>query len=128
MWLISGGAYQGKLAYVLNRKQIPDNEILYGETCEFQDMLVKPLVTNFHLWIKRMLLEEKDVTALVEQLFQKNPDIIIIVDELGCGIVPMDVFDRRFREITGRICCQIAKDASEVHRVLCGIGTVIKHA
>ena len=31
------------------------------------------------------------------------------------------------REKTGRICCRIAKEAGEVHRVVCGLGTVIKH-
>lgn len=128
MWLISGGAYQGKLQYVLNKKQIPVSEIIDGESCEFQELLEKPLVTQFHLWIKRMLLEGKDISALVEQLIQENPDIIIIVNELGCGIVPMDAFDREYREVTGRICCRIAKASTEVHRVICGMGLVIKHA
>ncbi len=128
MWLISGGAYQGKLEYVLNKKQISFVDIIEGENCAFQDLLEKPLVTHFHLWVKRMLLEKKDVAALVDQIIQKNPEIIIIVNELGCGIVPIDAFDREYREITGRICCRLAKDATEVHRVACGIGMVIKHA
>jgi adenosylcobinamide kinase/adenosylcobinamide-phosphate guanylyltransferase len=128
MWLISGGAYQGKLEYVLHKKQLSLDDIIDGGTCDFQDLLEKPLVTQFHLWVKRMLLEKKDVAALVEQIIQKNPDIIIIVNELGCGIVPMDAFDREYRETTGRICCRIAKDATEVHRVICGMGMVIKHA
>ena len=128
MWLITGGAYQGKLEYVITKKKIPFVDIIDGETCEFQELLEKPLVTHFHLWIKRMLLEKKDVVELVEQIIQKNPDIIIIVNEIGCGIVPMDAFDREYREITGRICSRIAKDATEVHRVVCGIGMVIKHA
>ena len=128
MWLISGGAYQGKLEYVLQKKQISLDDIIDGETCTFQDLLEKPLVMHFHLWIKRMLQEKKDVTALVDQLLQKNPDIIIIVNELGCGIVPMDAFEREYRETTGRICCRLAKAAVEVHRVMCGMGMVIKHA
>lgn len=127
MWLISGGAYQGKLDYVLNKTKIPKGEILHGETCEFQELLVKPLVTQFHLWIKRMLLEGKDVSTLVEQIIKANKDLIIIVNELGCGVVPMDSFDREYREVTGRICCIIAKEANEVHRVICGVGMVIKH-
>ncbi|NCC01423.1 MAG: adenosylcobinamide kinase [Clostridia bacterium] len=128
MWLISGGAYQGKLEYVLTKKQISFDDIIDGENCDFQDLLEKPLVTHFHLWVKRMLLEKKDVAALVDQIIQENQDIIIIVNELGCGIVPIDAFDREYRETTGRICCRLAKDATEVHRVVCGIGMVIKHA
>jgi adenosylcobinamide kinase/adenosylcobinamide-phosphate guanylyltransferase len=96
MWLVSGGAFQGKLEYVLNRKQISLDNMIDGETCDFQDLLEKPLVTHFHLWVKRMLLEKRDVADLVDQMIQKNPDIIIIVNELGCGIVPMDAFDREY--------------------------------
>ena len=50
-----------------------------------------------------------------------------MTNELGYGVVPTDSFDRAYREKTGRVCCRIAKEADEVHRVVCGIGTVIKH-
>lgn len=128
MWLITGGAYQGKLDYVLNLKKIPREEILFGGTCDWEELMEKPVITQFHIWIKRMLLRGKDVNGMVDQIIKNNPDIIIIVDELGCGIVPMEAFDRNYREVTGRICCRLAKEAKEVHRVMCGMGTVIKHA
>ena len=35
--------------------------------------------------------------------------------------------DREYREAVGRLCCSLAREAVEVHRVVCGIGTVIKH-
>jgi adenosyl cobinamide kinase/adenosyl cobinamide phosphate guanylyltransferase len=75
-----------------------------------------------------MLKEEQDIYTLVDQILAINPEIVIIVDELGCGIVPMNPYDRRYREQTGRICCKLAREAEEVHRVICGIGTVIKYA
>jgi adenosyl cobinamide kinase/adenosyl cobinamide phosphate guanylyltransferase len=128
MRLISGGAYQGKLRYALERTGINDSEATDGKECSLQELLEKPLVNHFHLWIDRMLKEEQDIYTLVDQILAINPEIVIIVDELGCGIVPMDAYDRRYRELTGRICCKLAKEAEEVHRVICGIGTVIKHA
>jgi adenosyl cobinamide kinase/adenosyl cobinamide phosphate guanylyltransferase len=75
-----------------------------------------------------MLKEGEDIYSLVDRILANNPDIVIIVDELGCGIVPMDPYDRMYRELTGRICCKLAKEAKEVHRVISGIGMVIKHA
>ena len=51
---------------------------------------------------------------------------IIVCDELGCGVVPMDAFERAWRERTGRIGCELAKQAEAVYRVTCGIGTRIK--
>jgi adenosyl cobinamide kinase/adenosyl cobinamide phosphate guanylyltransferase len=92
------------------------------------ELLKTRLVNHFHLWIDRMLKEKQDVKDLVEQILRANPHIVILVDELGCGIVPIEPYDRNYREVTGRICCQLASSAQEVHRVICGIGTVIKHA
>lgn len=128
MWLISGGAYQGKLVYALTLTNRNEQEVADGMECSMQELLEKPLVNHFHLWIDRMLKEEKDLSTLVDKIIDHNPDIVIIVDELGCGIVPMDPYDRMYRELTGRICCRLAKEAEEVHRVVCGIGMVIKHA
>lgn len=128
MRLISGGAYQGKLKFALKLTGRNEKDVADGARCCMQELLEKPLVNHFHLWIDRMLREEKDVNTLVNEILYHNPDIVIIVDELGCGIVPTDPYDRMYREITGRICCRLAKEAEDVHRVICGIGTEIKHA
>ena len=45
---------------------------------------------------------------------------------MGNGVVPMEAFDRRYRETVGRICCNIAKQAEEVIRIVCGIPIVLK--
>lgn len=83
------------------------------------------LLYHFHEYIRRLMQEEQELS--VEELLQKNPDLILVTNELGYGVVPVDRFDREYREKTGRVCCEIAKQATEVHRVICGIGTVIKH-
>ena len=57
-------------------------------------------------------------------LYQKNPELVIVTDEIGCGIVPMDPFQREVREQSGRVCTALAGKARRVHRVICGIGTV----
>ena len=73
-----------------------------------------------------MLEQEMSVQDLAEQLWMKNPDLVLISNELGYGVVPMDVFDRNYRETTGRVCTEIASWADAVYRVVCGIGTKIK--
>ena len=67
-------------------------------------------------------LESQPDTAL-EQLLQKE---VVICDEIGCGLVPMDAGERARREQVGRLCIALAKEADRVIRVVCGIGTVIK--
>ena len=51
---------------------------------------------------------------------------IIITDEIGCGVVPVDAFQREYRELAGRIACRIAAEASAVWQVTAGIGRCIK--
>lgn len=76
---------------------------------------------------------KEDLTALEEQaerfaswLIEKNPDLVVVSNELGYGIVPMEKQDRLWRETTGRVCTCLASRASEVVRVVCGIGTWLK--
>ena len=49
-----------------------------------------------------------------------------MTDEIGYGIVPMDLFQREYREKTGRICTELAERSEEVYRIICGIGMRIK--
>ena len=62
----------------------------------------------------------------LEELLQKNPEICIVTNELGYGVVPIEPFDRKWREKTGRICTELAAKADSVTRVVCGIGILLK--
>ncbi|MBP6421033.1 MAG: bifunctional adenosylcobinamide kinase/adenosylcobinamide-phosphate guanylyltransferase, partial [Agathobacter sp.] len=42
------------------------------------------------------------------------------------GIVPLDSFEREYRERLGRLLCEIAAKAERVERIVCGIGQRIK--
>lgn len=127
MILIIGGAYQGKLAYAKNR--YPDIVWTDGETCGEEELLECKGIFHFHKLTERMMRDGKDLKSLMEladRLAIKNPEIIIVTDEIGYGIVPVDAFERAYRENTGRVCTALAAKAEEVHRVICGIGTKIK--
>ncbi len=84
------------------------------------------LMLDIHLRIAQELRAGRNPRALFEEILRKQPDIILTCNELGCGIVPVDAFDRMWREETGRICCWLAKEAQAVYRMCCGIGTRIK--
>ena len=68
----------------------------------------------------------KDAAAEVERFVISHPQCIVICDEVGCGLVPMDPFLREYRDMVGHITCALAAKAQRVVRVYCGIGTVIK--
>lgn len=129
MELIIGGFAQGKLEYVLKRaegKYRCDRDVSFGELCTREETECKPILKDLHLYLRRLMEEEQNVDMVMTELLKKNPGIIIISNEIGCGIVPLDAFERGYREKTGRICCDLAKKAEHVTRIICGIGTVIK--
>lgn len=109
MRLIIGGKRQGKLDYALSlgyqmtdvATELPtDKPILYG--------------------LQNLVRKNPNLTAA------DIPDCIVICDELGSGVVPMDPEDRAWRERTGRLCCELAKQADRVDRVFCGIAMQLK--
>lgn len=130
MILITGGSFQGKKAYTMDLFGIMEHELVDGATCPLDALYEAKAVAHFHEYLKRLLGQgdAPEPSAFVRKLAEKNPQLILISNELGCGVVPIEKFDREYREYTGRVCCEIAKRASQVHRVVCGIGTVIKDA
>ena len=76
--------------------------------------------------VQRWMLADKNPSEEIESMLRSNPGLIIITDEIGGGIVPMDPKEREWREVHGRACCQLAKRADCVIRVIAGIGQRIK--
>lgn len=129
MVLITGGAWQGKTDFAKNyllEKEDRRLKIVDGSQAAEEDWRQADLFTNFHLWVARLLREDRDVYEAVNRMMEENPSITVTVNELGCGIVPVDAFDRSWRETTGRVCCLLAQKSTEVYRVTCGVATKIK--
>ena len=85
---------------------------------------------NFEEWFREKLQESapKSPSPEAESMayLEKHPDTVIICDEVGSGIVPLDSFEREYRERLGRLLCEIAAKAERVERIVCGIGQRIK--
>ena len=132
MKVIIGGYAQGKLAYVTGRLPAGSFLVCDGRLPEEEEKAAlkegkKLLILNgFHRMVKKNLQEGKDPAFLVESLCREYPECYVISDEIGNGIVPMDAFEREYREQTGRLLTKLAAEADEVVRVLCGIGQRIK--
>ena len=140
MKLVICGAYQGKLAYAQKQYQKQDGWI-DGRDCGFEAIESCSGIHHFHDYVKRMQVStdspyqfridhlvnmEQQAEKFVKMLSVQNPDIVIVSNELGYGVVPMDKKDRLWREAVGRICTCIAAEADEVVRVVCGVGVRIK--
>lgn len=136
MILVTGGAFQGKTSFI-REHFLPDGEgpegfVRNGKEASFEELCTCGCVMNFELWIKRELeaiqcgegAEEIQaaLSARVREIIRRNPGLIIELQEMGCGVVPIEKKDRIYRECCGRIGCLIAENGSEVYRVICGLG------
>lgn len=127
MKLVIGGRAQGKLKHVLQEGGFTAEQVCDGENCPLPQITAqKPVLNHLHLLVRRLLQEGKEPDCFVEQMLAENPSVVIITDEIGLGIVPVDAFEREWRERTGRICCELAARADRVERVFAGIATVLK--
>ena len=126
MKMIIGGAFQGKAAFAEKTMEIRPEEWADGGSCGRDELFTCRGIRNFHLYVRRALAEGWDADALPEQLEEKNPGVLIVTNELGYGIVPMDPEERTWRETDGRLCARLAAYADEVWRVTCGIGQRLK--
>lgn len=128
MELYIGGLHQGKLSYVLTKKKLDyDNQkICNGENCSVEETFSKPILNHFHVLIRRLLVDNQDISLFLTELLQRNPDIYIICNEVGYGLVPLEKEEREYREVVGRSCCELAACAKSVERIICGIGVKIK--
>lgn len=112
MILIIGGAGQGKLDYVLQKTGYGPAQV--ARTPE--EARTRPVFAGLEDW------PELDEAALLEA----NPDVILICDEVGCGVVPVEPAQRARREAVGRLCCCLAERAERVERIFCGLPMVLK--
>ena len=127
MELYVGGRCQGKLKYVLDlHEELNENDVADGSICSDEDLLSHKIINHFHSYIRRKTAQDEDLSSIPEKLCSENPDVIIISDEIGCGIVPAEPGDNTWREECGRTLCEIARRAARFERVVCGYGIKIK--
>ena len=127
MELYVGGRCQGKLKYVLDTHEgINEHDVADGAVCGDADIISHKIINRFHLFIRRKMEQGEDVAVIPAKLESENPRVIIISDEIGCGIVPADQKDNAWREECGRTLCEIAHLSDRFERVVCGCGIKIK--
>ncbi len=124
MKMIIGGACQGKSDYA--KAHYPGIRWSDGASCGEEEIFSCEGIVRFHLFVRRWMQAGKDTDMLAKRLQSENPGLILVTDEIGYGLVPVDAFEREYREQTGRICTKLAAVSDRVDRVVCGIGKRIK--
>jgi len=126
MVLIFGGAYQGKLDYAMKRFGLSKEDVFFCDDTEVAVPTGKKIVYEIDKWILALVKANKNIEEDINHFTERNPDAIVIANDISCGIVPVDRFTRQWREETGRAVGKIAQHSDEVARLFCGIPTKIK--
>ena len=128
MVLVTGGHGQGQNDF--GEELVKKNNITGGladcGTCDFKEPLTAAFIKDYHRLVKRFIEEGEDPAEYTKKLVEANPAAVITVDEVGCGVVPIEASAREYRETVGRMSCIIAASSDEVYRMFCGIPSKIK--
>ncbi len=126
MKLFIGGAYQGKLDFVLSAFQVDLADVFECGQSTLELDFSKPVINNIQNLFWAQQQARIDSLDYLKANREKINDLMIICEDLSSGVVPIDAATRLWRETTGRCGVWLAFQADEVIRVFCGIGTRIK--
>jgi len=123
MVLITGGAYSGLEEYA--------KQLMKNDPTKMKIIMISKLIKVDKEDIEDK--EDEDIESLTRRL-QKWCDehttdwysLILIHEEVGCGLIPETKEKRIQREIQGRAGCFFSQKANEVYRVCCGLGIKMK--
>ena len=126
MILVFGGAYQGKLDYVLERFCLTRDDVHFCEDAMVALETDKRVIYGFENWLLALVRAEFDVQSCVDTLLPSLADKIIVTTDVSAGIVPLDTAIRAWREEVGRATTKLAQRSDEVIRMFVGIPTQLK--
>ena len=126
MRVIIGGAHNGKRTYVKTLlEEQGKNNVQW-----FEGELPRPGSENIVLagiekWLEQCGLGEEEAISRVIQSVE-NRDAILILTDIGRGIVPISAGQRELRDVCGRLYQRLLAEADEVTRIWYGIAKTIK--
>ena len=109
-------------------------EKLYGKFDNVYDLSIQELenvknsglIINLHIGIKNLLMKNINALEFFEARIKFLRQYVITGDEISGGIIPVDKFERQWRDETGKIYQFLANEAEIVDRVFAGLAIRLK--
>jgi len=100
---------------------------------EHGDNMEVILLDCITLWLSNLLMRQKsddeimsDVRGLIDTVTRDPTSFILVSNEVGMGIVPIEPLGRRFRDLSGMVNQKIAEAVQEVILMVSGIPFFLK--
>lgn len=127
MIVITGGAYQGKRQFAIDNLGIDEDAVYIATGNEDKLELSKhSVIYGLEDWIHSAIKQGLNPVDEIKEILPSMRDCVIICDDISCGVVPIDATERQWREAVGRCMVMLSRNADEVYRVFCGLGTRLK--
>ncbi len=133
MHVVIGGAYSGKRQYVRDHWSSFQLISAYEEK-DYNETLTEDTVVyeGFEIWIEQLLESGQTNDQIVAWFRQwlaslENPEnTVLIMLEIGKGIVPMEEKNRRLRDVVGWIQQEVVRQANTVTSIWHGLAMQMK--
>ena len=141
MYLIFGGAYQGKREFARQRFGLAEEDFWYcgpdakGGAGEFDSRgdvdagrpdLTKRAICGLEYFALDCVRSGAEAADWLRAHRQALEGKIVICTDLSQGVVPVEAELRAWREMCGRMMIYLAAEAEEVYRIFCGIPQKLK--
>ena len=114
-------------------KTIEESIAIVNKIKEYSDRVEVILLDCITLWLSNLLMKWNsesrimdEVDRFIDVIKQGQTSLIIVSNEVGMGIVPVDPLSRRFRDLSGMINQRIAEAVDTVIFMVSGIPMFLK--
>ena len=124
MVLIICGAYQGKLDFAKTAFTLSEDDIFTcnGLEINFSNRCINN-IEDFSLACVQSGIDPSEYFNAHKDAWKNS---ILICEDIFCGVVPMGVEMRAWRQATGRLCQYLSREATQVSRIFCGLEQKLK--
>ena len=124
MVLIIGGAYQGKLDFAKTAFTLSEDDVF---TCSDSEIdFSKRCINSIEEFSLTCIRNGVDPSEYFKAHRDDWKDSILVCEDIFCGVVPMGAEMRAWRQVTGRLCQYLSREAAAVSRIFCGLEQKLK--
>ena len=119
--------YMGKRAYA--EKLYKNFDFIYDLENDEPEKLTRSgliLVLNLQAGVKNLLLKNINTLKFFETKLKILKNAVLIGDEISGGVIPIEKFERQWRDETGKLYQFLAHEADIVDRIFAGLALRLK--